>query len=148
MVNKFTAPGVSHKIHFILGSFSFASHFPSPDNAILPPRQLFMCVLWFLLQLVVIFLYWDLPLQEQGKTEESAPCCSTETEDQKSREERDKDDDEEEPLMISEELVGSYGSVVPPHTNHTFSPPSTPQHCDKPSSPGFFSSRGASLTAC
>uniref|UniRef100_H3D3Q8 Major facilitator superfamily (MFS) profile domain-containing protein n=1 Tax=Tetraodon nigroviridis TaxID=99883 RepID=H3D3Q8_TETNG len=34
---------------------------------------LFMCMLWFLLQLVVIFLYWDLPPQARGKTEDIAP---------------------------------------------------------------------------
>lgn len=103
-----------------------------------------MCMLWCLLQLVVIFLYWDLPPQEQEKTEES---CSTDTEDQKSREEDDEDDDEEKPLMPSQELVGSYGSVVPANTNHTSSPSSKPQYSDKPSSSGFFSSRGKWLTA-
>lgn len=101
-----------------------------------------MCVLWFLLQLVVGFLYWDLPPQERGKAAESAPCCRTETEERKRREEEDEEDEEEKPLMASRELGGSYGSVVSPNTNHTSSPSSPPQDTDAPSSPGFFSSRG------
>lgn len=90
----------------------------------------------------MIFLYWDLPPQERGKKVESVPCCSTETEDQKSREDDDEDDNEEKPLMTSQELMGSYGSVVLPNTNHSSLPSSTPQDSDKPSSPGFFSARG------
>lgn len=104
-----------------------------------------MCVLWFLLQLVVSFLYWDLPPQERGKAAESAPCCRTEAEERKRREEddeEDEEDEEEKPLMASQELGGSYGSVVSPNTNHASSPSSTPQDTEAPSSPGFFSARG------
>lgn len=103
-------------------------------------------MLWLLLELVVVFLYWDLPPQERGMTSETVPCCSTGTEDHKNREEDDENDDEEKPLVTSQELVGSYGSVVPPNNNNMSFPSSTPQNSDKPPSPGFFSSRGTRLT--
>lgn len=102
-----------------------------------------MCVLWFLLQLVVVFLYWDLPPQ-RGNGEESA---SRGSEGGKEEEENADDDDEEKPLIASQELAGSYGSVAPPKgpaasngaLNHGSSPP---READKPSGPGFLSLRG------
>uniref|UniRef100_H2T273 Major facilitator superfamily domain-containing protein 8-like n=1 Tax=Takifugu rubripes TaxID=31033 RepID=H2T273_TAKRU len=69
---------------------------------------LFMCVLWFLLQLVVIFLYWDLPLQESAKVKERVLHGGTDAEDGKGREEEEEeeeDTDEEKPLITSQELV-------------------------------------------
>lgn len=111
-----------------------------------------MCVLWFLLQLVVIFLYWDLPLQESGKVKESVLHRGTDAEDGKSREEEEDDEetDEEKPLITSQELVGSYGSVAAANSqtalnaalNHTSSPSPKPQGSYTSSGPGFFSSRG------
>lgn len=128
----------------------FSRPFPCPDNTLLSPWQLFMCVLWFLLQLVVIFLYWDLPLRESGTVKESILHGGTDAEDGKGREEEDEDTDEEKPLITSQELVGSYGSVVPANSqtalnaalNHTSSPSPTPQGSYTSSGPGFFSSRG------
>ncbi|XP_068563596.1 major facilitator superfamily domain-containing protein 8 isoform X2 [Cebidichthys violaceus] len=72
---------------------------------------LFMCLLWTLLQVAVIFMYWDLPPLEKGKAKESLTSQSREEveEDQGLMEE---DNDEEKPLMGSQELGGSYGSVV------------------------------------
>lgn len=109
-----------------------------------------MCVLWFLLQLVVMFLYWDLPLQGRGNAEESVPHGSTDAEDGKGQAEEEEDTDEEKPLITSQELVGSYGSVAPPNTqaasnaalNHTSLPSPKPQDSDTSSRPGFFSLRG------
>ncbi|XP_011613273.2 major facilitator superfamily domain-containing protein 8 [Takifugu rubripes] len=113
---------------------------------------LFMCVLWFLLQLVVIFLYWDLPLQESAKVKERVLHGGTDAEDGKGREEEEEeeeDTDEEKPLITSQELVGSYGSVVPANSqtalnaslNHTSPPSPKPQVSYTSSGPGFFSSR-------
>lgn len=117
-----------------------------------------MCVLWFLLQLVVIFLYWDLPFRETGKVEESVLHGGTAAEDGKGREEEeeeDEDNDEEKPLITSQELVGSYGSVAPANSqtalntllHPTSSPSPKPQGSYTSSGPGFFSSRGKWATA-
>ncbi|XP_076583307.1 major facilitator superfamily domain-containing protein 8 [Chaetodon auriga] len=76
---------------------------------------LFMCLLWILLQLAVVFMYWDLPPLERGKAKESLASQSREEKNEEGPEEED--NDEEKPLMGSQELVGSYGSVV------AFSPP-------------------------
>ncbi|XP_029004312.1 major facilitator superfamily domain-containing protein 8 [Betta splendens] len=86
---------------------------------------LFMCLMWILLQLAVAFMYWDLPQLERMKTR----GCSTNT----SREEEEDEhgpgeDDEEKPLMVSQELVGSYGAVVMPNPqrNHSGASNHTP----------------------
>ncbi len=118
-----------------------------------------MCLLWLLLQLVVVFLYWDLPPLDKGKTGENSICQSREEDDEQGLEEED--NDEEKPLMRSQELLSSYGSVVTsnPLTNHTpasnaaanhISPPPSPVPPDshETSSPfkNFSISRGAWLT--
>ena len=74
-----------------------------------------MCMLWLLLQLAVIFMYWDLPHQERGKARNSMNQHITDAEHKKGlteEEEEDNEDDEEKPLMRSQELMGSYGTVV------------------------------------
>lgn len=114
-----------------------------------------MCVLWFLLQLVVIFLYWDLPLQESGKVKESVLHGGTDAEDGTGLEEEDEDTDEEKPLITTQELVGSYGTVVQVNSqsalntalDHASSPSPKPQGSYTSSGPGFFSSRGGWSTA-
>lgn len=131
--------------------------FPHQSKAItlFSPLQLFMCALWFLLQLAVIFMYWDLPTLERGKTKESLTSQSTGTETEKGLVEED--DDEEKPLMGSQELEGSYGSVVTSnHTptasnatlNHISPPVPMPPDSHKSSSPckSFCLSRGGWLT--
>lgn len=75
--------------------------------------QLFMCLLWILLQLAVVFMYWDLPPLERRKAQESSVSKSGEEENERGiMEEEEEDNDEGKPLMRSHELVGSYGSVV------------------------------------
>nr|XP_057929139.1 uncharacterized protein mfsd8l1 [Doryrhamphus excisus] len=72
---------------------------------------LFMCLLWILLQLAVLFLYWDLPPLEKGKDAAKAPHGVAENEEAMEEEEGE-DNDEGKPLMRSQELAGSYGSVL------------------------------------
>ncbi|XP_054646697.1 major facilitator superfamily domain-containing protein 8 isoform X2 [Dunckerocampus dactyliophorus] len=72
---------------------------------------LFMCLLWILLQLAVVFMYWDLPPLERGKDTPKAPHSVSENE-QETEEDEGKDNEEGKPLMHSQELVGSYTSVV------------------------------------
>ncbi|KAK2835407.1 hypothetical protein Q5P01_015891 [Channa striata] len=76
---------------------------------------LFMCFLWILLQLVVIFMYWDLPCLEGVKAQESSTNKSRDGESEQGLAEgKGEEDDEEKPLIGSQELGGSYGSVVTP----------------------------------
>lgn len=71
--------------------------------------QLFMFLLWILLQLAVVFMYWDLPPTEKKKVyikhngEEYVHGFG---------DEEDEVEEEVKPLMTSQELVGSYGSVM------------------------------------
>lgn len=81
-----------------------------------------MCLLWILLQLAVVFMYWDLPPLERGKAKESFTSKSREVENKQGLvEDEEEGDDEGKPLMGSQELAGSYGSVVTPNPtrNHT-----------------------------
>ncbi|XP_041648099.1 uncharacterized protein mfsd8l1 [Cheilinus undulatus] len=71
---------------------------------------LFMCLLWLLLQLVVIFMYWDLPPLDRGKANVNSTSHNKEEESEQGLAEDE--NDEEKPLMHSQELMGSYGSVV------------------------------------
>ncbi|XP_022607959.1 uncharacterized protein LOC111226897 [Seriola dumerili] len=111
---------------------------------------LFMCLLWILLQLVVVFMYWDLPPLERRKAQESSTSKSGEEENEQGLvEDEEEDNDEGKPLMRSQELVGSYGSVVTPNPsgnnisaasnatlNHISPPPSpTPSDTQESSSP-------------
>ncbi|KAM9831445.1 major facilitator superfamily domain-containing protein 8 [Neosynchiropus ocellatus] len=84
---------------------------------------LFMCFCWLLLQLVVLFMYWDLPALDKGK--ESRITVSTVVDNEEVLADDEEEDDEEgKPLMKSQELVGSYGSVASKnlHQNHTEEP--------------------------
>lgn len=97
---------------------------------------LFMCLLWILLQLVVVFTYWDLPTLERGKAKANSTSQSTETGDEQGPVEED--DDEGKPLMESQELLGSYGSVVtsnPPAHHTPAASNAMPNHISPPSSP-------------
>ncbi|XP_040896496.1 uncharacterized protein mfsd8l1 [Toxotes jaculatrix] len=111
---------------------------------------LFMCLLWILLQLAVIFMYWDLPPLEKRKAQESLTRKSGEEENEQGPMEDEEEDNEEgKPLMRSQELVGSYGSVVTPNPlrnsisaasnatlNHISPPPSPlPSETHESSSP-------------
>ncbi|XP_059922550.1 uncharacterized protein mfsd8l1 isoform X1 [Gadus macrocephalus] len=101
VVNKFTAPG------------------------------LFMCLMWILLQLAVVFMYWDLPPQEKGGPAKGVasgaredvegetrrgrgPSLPGQPEEGSQEEEEEEETDESKPLMTSNELQGSYGAVVTP----------------------------------
>lgn len=113
-----------------------------------------MCLLWFLLQLAVIFMYWDLPPLERGKARESVKCQNTDAENE--REHVEEGDDEEKPLMGSQELGGSYGAVVISNStaaalpnsapNHTSLPCAVPPDTDEPSSLCCCLSQGGWLT--
>ncbi|XP_070688672.1 major facilitator superfamily domain-containing protein 8 [Pempheris klunzingeri] len=93
---------------------------------------LFMCLLWILLQLAVVFMYWDLPSPERGKAKEGLPSQCREEESEQGLVEEDTD--EEKPLMGSQELAASYGSVVT--ANHTpAASDATSNHITPPSSP-------------
>lgn len=67
---------------------------------------LFMCALWLLMQLVVLFLYWDLPPPGPGDTVGPEGGGEGETEG-----ETEGGEDEEKPLMSPKETGGSYGSI-------------------------------------
>ncbi|XP_064190087.1 uncharacterized protein LOC135254067 [Anguilla rostrata] len=67
---------------------------------------LFMCALWLLMQLVVLFLYWDLPPQGPGARVGPEGGGEGETEG-----ETEGGEDEEKPLMSPKETGGSYGSI-------------------------------------
>ncbi|XP_021177182.2 uncharacterized protein mfsd8l1 [Fundulus heteroclitus] len=72
---------------------------------------LFMFVLWILLQLAVVFLYWDLPPVDRKKTLSTSQHSGEEGVDGFGEDEEDVEA-EIKPLMTSQELVGSYGSVM------------------------------------
>ncbi|XP_051231896.1 uncharacterized protein mfsd8l1 [Dicentrarchus labrax] len=97
---------------------------------------LFMCLLWILLQLAVVFMYWDLPPLEKGKAKENSKSRSREEESEQGLVEED--NEEEKPLMVSQELVGSYGSVVtssPPTHRTPAASNATLNHISPPLSP-------------
>uniref|UniRef100_A0A8C5DVB6 Uncharacterized LOC114461822 n=1 Tax=Gouania willdenowi TaxID=441366 RepID=A0A8C5DVB6_GOUWI len=99
---------------------------------------LFMCVLWLLLQLAVLLLYTDLPPLEKQKAQDSSLNNSRNSEKEQEDVEDEDCNDEEKPLMVSPELVGSYGSVttsqqlenggssLPKNTTDHHSPPPSP----------------------
>lgn len=112
VVNKYTAPGVRIP-------WSFASHSLPPERKVvtldLHLLQLFMCLMWTLLQVAVILMYWDLPPLEKGKARQSLTGQRREEGNDQGvveEEEDDDDGDEEKPLMASQEVGGSYGAVV------------------------------------
>ncbi|CAL8309757.1 unnamed protein product [Lota lota] len=87
---------------------------------------LFMCLMWILLQLAVVFMYWDLPPQDkEGSGESMASGGREDVEGERLRrpslpveqeeDSREEEEDEGKPLMTSNELQGSYGAVVAPN---------------------------------
>lgn len=93
------------------------------------PLQLFMCLLWILLQFMVVFLTVDLPPVEKRKARDSMMRKNQEEENEKSLvEDVEESDEEGKPLIVSQELMGSYGSVVAssPPRNTTLNPNPSP----------------------
>uniref|UniRef100_A0A3B3ZLR1 Major facilitator superfamily (MFS) profile domain-containing protein n=1 Tax=Periophthalmus magnuspinnatus TaxID=409849 RepID=A0A3B3ZLR1_9GOBI len=80
---------------------------------------LFMCALWTLLQLAIVFMYWDLPPLERSIAKNRQTNGSSVSE-QGAEEDNEDNNDEAQPLMHSQEVHGSYGSVVTPDqsSNH------------------------------
>ncbi|XP_041746825.1 major facilitator superfamily domain-containing protein 8 [Coregonus clupeaformis] len=67
---------------------------------------LFMCLLWTLLQLAVVFMYWDIPPQEEPVGEGDREVGDGEEEEE---------EEEGKPLIgPRHDILGSYGSVVTP----------------------------------
>ncbi|KAM9386234.1 uncharacterized protein mfsd8l1 isoform 2-T3 [Pholidichthys leucotaenia] len=101
---------------------------------------LFMCLLWILIQLVVVFAYTDLPPIEQRENKNGLirnDRAPERVNEQELVEDEEESDEEEKPLMGSQELVGSYGSLVTSHSsrNHpTAASNSLPNHSSSPSS--------------
>ncbi|MGH0165834.1 UNVERIFIED_CONTAM: hypothetical protein FKN15_063816 [Acipenser sinensis] len=62
---------------------------------------LFMCFLWMLLQLVILFMYWDLPPRGALQREEQ---------ETKQEEEEEGQDEEEKPL-VAQDIQESYSSI-------------------------------------
>ncbi|XP_036443295.1 major facilitator superfamily domain-containing protein 8 [Colossoma macropomum] len=93
VVNKYTAPGI------------------------------FMCLLWLLLQLVVLLMFWDVPLQtSRGPAKEE--------------EEEEEEDDEGRPLVQPHDLTGSYGTLsTPPPRVQPVANGNLPQNSPPPSPP-------------
>ncbi|XP_024135185.1 major facilitator superfamily domain-containing protein 8 [Oryzias melastigma] len=104
--------------NFHLGSFA-VNKYTAPG--------LFMCLLWILLQVVVVFMYWDLPHLERRKTKDSV-IHKEEENAHDSVEDEEEGDGEVKPLMTSQELVGSYGSVVAPDPGRKHSSVSSVQN--------------------
>lgn len=73
-----------------------------------------MFLMWILLQLAVVFMYWDLPPLEKRRANDSRKVSRAE-DTLGSIEDEDEGEEEVKPLMSSHELVGSYGSVVTSH---------------------------------
>ncbi|XP_028856615.1 major facilitator superfamily domain-containing protein 8 isoform X1 [Denticeps clupeoides] len=71
---------------------------------------LFMCFMWILLELTVVFMYWDLPPQDESSQRHVVGVVV--------EEEEDGDDEEEEPLVRSHDLSGYYGTVSTEHTGN------------------------------
>lgn len=81
-------------------------------------------------------MYWDLPSLEKGRAKESLSSSSREEDNERGLVEED--NDEEKPLMGSQELGGSYGSVVtsnPPRYDTPDDSIATPNHISPPASP-------------
>ncbi|XP_017543349.1 uncharacterized protein mfsd8l1 isoform X1 [Pygocentrus nattereri] len=92
VVNKYTAPGI------------------------------FMCLLWLLLQLVVLLMFWDVPSQpSRGPAKE---------------EDEEEEEDEGRPLVQPHDLTGSYGTLsTPPPRVQPVTNGNLPQNSPPPSPP-------------
>ncbi|KAM6921475.1 major facilitator superfamily domain-containing protein 8 [Xenentodon cancila] len=99
---------------------------------------LFMCLLWILLQLAVVFMYWDLPPLERRRTNDTL-IPKQEEHMYGSMADEEEVDEEVKLLVGSQELVGSYGSVVtssPFKNAPAASNASSLNHISPPTSPG------------
>ncbi|XP_056133476.1 uncharacterized protein mfsd8l1 [Lampris incognitus] len=112
---------------------------------------LFMCLLWILLQLAVLFMYWDIPPLERWRCREGMVSTEWEVEGESgpAGENGEGDEDEGKPLMGPQELLGSYGSLITPDPpkdrtsgfsngslHHvSLHPPPSPPELDESSSP-------------
>lgn len=98
-------------------------------------------------------MYWDLPPREKGRAQHGSTSHSTDAEDEKGL--MEDGDDEEKPLIASQELAGSYGSVVTANssihhaatasnatTNHVSAAPPTDTHKSSHLNKSFCFSRG------
>lgn len=65
-------------------------------------------------------MYWDLPPREMGRGKDGSTSHGTDAEDEKGL--MEDGDDEEKPLMASQELAGSYGSVVTSNSSRHHAP--------------------------
>ncbi|TRY88441.1 hypothetical protein DNTS_018873 [Danionella cerebrum] len=74
---------------------------------------LFMCLLWILLQFVVLFMYWDIPHENQRGNRVAAEQEEVETQQEVLEPE---EDEEIRPLFSPNELTGSYGTVTSVHS--------------------------------
>ncbi|XP_068174891.1 major facilitator superfamily domain-containing protein 8 [Antennarius striatus] len=70
---------------------------------------LFMCLLWALFQVLVVFMFSDLPPTEKGKAKETCKKMEVENKEQGPGGE---DSEERQPLLHSQELAASDDSVV------------------------------------
>lgn len=95
--------------------------------------QLFMCALWILLQFAVVFMYWDLPPLERNTAKVKQANRTSENE-QTTEENNEDNNDEAQPLMYSQEIHSSYGSVVMPNSASDHISANT-NHVSQPSSP-------------
>lgn len=109
--------------------------------------QLFMCLLWILLQFVVLFMYWDFTPQDDVRQSNGVVREEVEQEEE--------ENEEGKPLVGPNELTGSYGTVTSVQSRASsvangdvthVSPPPSPPPEDVSSSPfkNFSGSRGDS----
>lgn len=68
-------------------------------------------------------MYWDLPPRERGRAQDGSTSHSTDAEDEKGL--MEDGEGEEKPLIASQELAGSYGSVVTSHSSIHHAPTAT-----------------------
>uniref|UniRef100_A0A3P8RUP9 Major facilitator superfamily (MFS) profile domain-containing protein n=1 Tax=Amphiprion percula TaxID=161767 RepID=A0A3P8RUP9_AMPPE len=112
---------------------------------------LFMCLMWTLLQPVVVFMYWDLPPIENVKAKNRSMNSNEEKTEQELVKDEEENNEEEKPLMSSQEIVGSYGSVVTssPLKNHTSAASNGMlNHISTPPSPVTPETRKSSFFTC
>ncbi|XP_032427162.1 uncharacterized protein mfsd8l1 [Xiphophorus hellerii] len=97
---------------------------------------LFMFLLWMLLQLAVVFMYWDLPPTERRKTDSISERHEEENVHGLGEENNEEEVEEEiMPLMTSQELVGSYGSMMTSSQCRSHRPDessNSPRHSNSP----------------
>ncbi|XP_036377455.1 major facilitator superfamily domain-containing protein 8-like [Megalops cyprinoides] len=89
---------------------------------------LFMCLLWILLQLPVMFMYWDIPPQDTRDQDGEVREVDTDGEEEGEIEEA-------KPLVSPKETPGSYGAVSPSQLNPAISNGNLPHFTPPPSPP-------------